>query len=557
MTLPIRSNGSHQVPSTRASTLNETVANHAQSFSFLQGSGSPQELLLRCQALWDEIEAYRAALRQRQREQTVELSNYRGIVRSELKNLERLVRRQEELEQQKTEEIQAREISGEGNGYVKGPKDAEEEQDHEDDGNSSTTKRVISSNLPFLAAIWNLAKGTSGLVGMQKRFYYGEYVERGTMRSARRTARGRRRGPGNPLVKSGKALVDVVAREGLEWIKVSLVTNHRLIMDKAREGWAEDSSEDEGSDSDASATSAGDPDASIPVVKVGEAMLAASKEVRIKTKTPHVRMVLPRIVEGQLPEIDKIISRLRSKGIAVECGPQTVMPQPLDAVINKMITNPFADFSPALNIDCTILLGLVSDFSHSEVESEPWFHRALKRQVEIEDKESLLTNQLYPAIVGRKLVCTAEAAKRMKEIVATIGTPGEKARTKIFVSEEVGREYSEEEASAKRAELAKISKFDVPEGLQIPVVIVERQTVDNSELPGVGSKVREVLTSINQSVFLYGWSAGHTTVTSNRTVVKAIETVLDQHAESEADWPSIWLCPTARSLVGKEKGRRE
>ncbi|KAG8632148.1 hypothetical protein KVT40_001288 [Elsinoe batatas] len=555
MSLPIRSNGSaHNDQDGQAASSHETSSNDASDFSFLQGSGSPQVLLARCQILWHEIESFRAALRERLREHTVELSNYRGIVKSELKNLERLVQKQEERDVQKKGEAK---LGNDANGHSREPGEGDGQGDGEDDEDSASMQKIVSSNLPFLATIWHCAKSTSGLVAMQKRFYFGEYVERNSPARGGRRGRGRRRGPGNHMVKPGKALVDVVSKEGLEWIKVSLVTNHRMIMDKAREGWAGDSSEEDDSDSDGSAKSADDPDASIPVVKMGEAMLAAAKEVRIRTKHPRVRMVLPRIVEGQQPEIDKIVKRLRVKGISVECGETAVMPQTLDSVVNNMITNPFADFTPSLNIDCTILLGLVSDFSHSDVESEPWFHRALKRQVEIEDKESLLTNQLYPAIVGHRLVCSAEAAKRMKEIVDTIGTPDEKARTALFMGDDVNRKYSEEETRSKQAELAKLSKFDVPDGLHIPVLVVDKGNIDFSKLPPVATKVKETLTSINQSVFLFGWSNGHTTITSNRTVVKGIEQTLDQHAESETDWPSIWLCPTARSLVGKEKGRRE
>ena len=55
-------------------------------------------------------------------------------------------------------------------------------------------------------------------------------------------------------------------------------------------------------------------------------------------------------------------------------------------------------------------------------------------------------------------------------------------------------------------------------------------------------------------MFLYGWGSGNTTITSNRTVVKQIEGGLDKYEDlNESTWPSIWLCPTARSLVGKEK----
>ncbi|PNS17616.1 UPF0415 protein [Sphaceloma murrayae] len=512
----------------------------ATSLNFLQGSGSADELLTRCQALWTDIEAFRDALKRRQREQTVELSHYRGIVRSELKSLERLAQRQQDAKKQRIPQPERdQKLAGEANGHAVEPTDTSafgHEDDTQDEDDLTASKQIASSNLPFLESVWNSAKSATGLVALQKRFFYGESVERSSL--PRGVKFRRRRGSQSHLVKTGKALIDVVADNGLEWIKVSLVTNHRMIMDKAREGWAEgdSSSEEDHSDEDGIKLPSDDPDGDIPIVKIGESMLEASRETRIRTKYPTVRMILPKIVEGEQPQIDKIIARLRSKGIVVECSPNSILPRPLDSVLDRMITNPFVNFTDTLNIDCTILLGLVSDFSHSEVVSEPWFHRALKRQIEIENHESLLPNVLYPALAGRRLVCTAEAAKRMMEIVDTIATPDERDRTEIFIGKP-GQQYTDEEQRKRREKLAKCSKVAVPDDLQLPILIVEKETGKEDQLPAVASTVKETLSPINRSVFMYGWSAGFTTVTSNRTVVKAIETVLEQHASSEQDWP--------------------
>ena len=98
-------------------------------------------------------------------------------------------------------------------------------------------------------------------------------------------------------MKTGKALVDIVAKDGLEWMKVSLITNHRMLMDKAREGWVGSSSED--SDEEGSDAGSGtkkeedDPDSGIPIVKMSEALVQAAKEVRIRTKNPQVRLLPP------------------------------------------------------------------------------------------------------------------------------------------------------------------------------------------------------------------------------------------------------------------------
>lgn len=103
-----------------------------------------------------------------------------------------------------------------------------------------------------------------------------------------------------------------------------------------------------------------------------------------------------------------------------------------------------------------------------------------------------------------------------------------------------------------------MSEYEVPEDWMLPVEVVPRgEGVEG--LPRLAEGVRECLTAINQSVFLYGWRSGRTTVTSNRTVYKVIEAAVEQHRRADEEdvlGPDMWLCPTARSLVGKEKHRK-
>ena len=215
-----------------------------------------------------------------------------------------------------------------------------------------------------------------------------------------------------------------------------------------------------------------------------------------------------------------------------------------------MAPDPILGFSDTLNIDCTILLALVSEFSHAKVSKEPWFHSALQRQVEIEDNENLLPCLLYPALRGHRLVCTHEATKRMREIVDTIGTPSEKARTAILMGDDTTK--SQEQLVH---EMQQWSAYSVPSDWQLPILVVD-QNHDHcqSNLPQEAYSASANMTTINQSVFLHGWATGRTTITSNRAVVKQIENDLEKFDSlKDSVWPSIWLCPTARSLVGKEK----
>jgi hypothetical protein len=141
----------------------------------------------------------------------------------------------------------------------------------------------------------------------------------------------------------------------------------------------------------------------------------------------------------------------------------------------------------------------------------------------------------------------------MREIVATIGTASEKARTEILLNGDNGKSQAD-----LIREMQEMSAYPVPAEWNLPVEIVEQDEDDcMKSLPPAAVFAGSKMTAINKSVFMHGWATGRTTITSNRAVVKYIEGDLEKFEDlDESVWPSIWLCPTARSLVGKEKEKR-
>jgi hypothetical protein len=276
----------------------------------------------------------------------------------------------------------------------------------------------------------------------------------------------------------------------------------------------------------------------------------AARETRVRYQHPAVTLVLPRIQSGAHSAIDSMLEGIRQQGITVVSG-RTVRPAPtLAAAAATMLYDEFSRFSATVNVDCTVLLALASDISHARVADAPWFNRAIRRQLEIEDREQLLPTVLWPALTGRRLVCTAEAARRMRDITALIGTDAERARMAVLL-DGCGTEQQSREV------LRALSCHDVPEDLILPIRVCDRVAVEDERLPQVARKVAEQLTDINQSVFLFGWAEGITTVTSNRTAAKVIETTVEEHRTyyNEAG-PDVWICSTSRSLVAKEKNRK-
>ena len=429
--------------------------------------------------------------------------------------------------------------------------------------------------MPFYNAVWTAAKSCKGLVLFNKRFYWDTPVSR------------RVNGTSKPRKRS--ALVDIVAGGGAEWIKVSTITESRLLFEKAKAGWegADSGSDTEGEYQDGSRIAAegaepisrdhslqgvsdDEDDDRVEILKMAEDLQTAASKVRVHYKRPRIRFILPKIVETQNPVIDAILADIRATGAKVQCKAFASEPSklgnghvpatksdttsgPLRSIFPRLLVDPLAHLTKILNIDCTILLALVSDLSHTTLGPSPTYHRAIRRQIDLEASEKLLPSSLYPAMVDRDLICTSIAAKRMREIVEQIGTPSERLRTEILLGE--GEAGEGQTPGELRAKLKELSDYEVPDDWNLPIRVQEGEYA-LSALPPVARKVEEELTEINRSVFLYGWANGWTTVSSNRTVAKLIEGIVDGEGSEDDMGPMVWLCATARSLVGKEKARK-
>ena len=368
--------------------------------------------------------------------------------------------------------------------------------------------------------------------------------------------------------------MDIVAQDGQQWIKVSTITETRLLFELAKAGW-EGADSDSDSDDDGGLVNGlahtnikeddsmngqvqrhddkGDEDDRIEIVRQAQDLQKAALAHKVHYKHPSVTFILPKISHSPPAEIVRILDAIRSAGAIVHLGPPSPSAD-LQHVFRSLVPDPFTSLTPTLNIDCTILLALVSDLSHIATTPEPWFHKAISRQIELEKREQLLPSTLWPAMAGRELVCTEEAARRMHEIVGTIGTAGERTRSDLLILDSGKKQTRSSEEL--RSAFAELSNYIVPSDWNIPIRVVQSEMGDIIRLPPAAEKVKQSLTVINRSVFLYGWTTGWTTLTSNRTVVKQIEEIVEGE-EGEQVGPKVWLCGTARSLVGKEKGRRD
>ncbi|KAL2075577.1 hypothetical protein VTL71DRAFT_520 [Oculimacula yallundae] len=456
----------------------------------------------RCQQLLEELRDFQAHLKKLKKETRVEVKGFKGGLQSEMKALDRLAKA---------------------------------------DPKSPKTKHGLrSSNLQFYASVWSTAKTCTSVIGLLKRFYWPPSKDaQSTNGEAELQA----------IRKQNHALVDVVSQDGLEWIKVSSITEKKIIWDLAKAGWVgSDSESDDGLDP------IEEDDEPEGLLKQVEALLKASRATLVRNRHPKIKLILPRIRSvPDSKEVGNIINKIRDLGVVVHTSDEIPEPPPLAEAVQRMAAERFNTFSEVLNIDCTILLAFASDLSHGRVESEDWHNKAISRQIEMEAKDQLLPNSLWPACGAKDMVCTSHAAVRMQEIVKTIGTENEKKRGELLLTTDSSRNRED-----ILRDFQNLTDYPVPKEWALPIRIVDVDLPSLiEELPAVGEKVAETLTLINQSVFLYGWARDLTTLSSNGSVAKGMESVIEANRKDETTLgPDVWLSQSSRSLVGKEKQRR-
>lgn len=476
-----------------------------------------QDLIHRCTTLYEEVETYVEAVIERQKitrvQHPVEYRNLRNDFKNELAFLKKIV-------------------------------------------NSNKTAEkirhfIVSSNLTYYEALWGAAKQSCGLQAFRKYYFW----DRHKAPAGKRTLKGLSLGKGGVGKGKPAALVDIVADEGREWIRVSTVSEKRIIFDLAKLGWVNDSdSDDDFSDARPSNWEDEDDEDQVGVVRNARELARAARANPVSGKPPRVRFVLTRITAGKMKEVDGIIAKIRATGAIVQCAEDIPPSQPIEAVLNDLLVDRTRALSETLNIDCTVLLALVSDISHKPCPILDWYPGEVKAQIKEEAGENLLPTHLYPAIGSHSMVCTQEAADQMKLIVDTLATDLEKQRAQLLIAQGVCEGRTSEDLVA---EWASLSDHALPTGFKLPIRVVP-SNIDTiaTRLPVAARKLQEEMSRLNASIFFYGWAEGVTTLSSNRARARQIEHAINQHGLEDGEaGPHIWLCGESRSLIAKH-GRR-
>lgn len=434
-------------------------------------------------------------------------------------------------------------------------------KDRDESESLAIIKKVRSalqcSNVPSLETAWDIVKRCHGLESLTYKFSRHASVGKCPI------CKGKKKCPPKHQQDSKSVVwVDAAVDGGAEWLRIIGIEEKRLLMHMAHGGWDWDA----GSDSDDSGI---DEESDISVVVTVRQLIEAALVNRHEYRPPRLHIIFTRIVEGSSREVDRLIRQMRGMGkqgveILIECansGFLTTPSPPVEVALENLMVDETETITPVVNLDCSILISLASDITHSHVEIQPWHRNDVSAQIREELAEgSSLVKALYPVLCNRKLVCTAEAARRFRAILATIATDDEAARTRIILPDPGLPKRTSEELVA---ELQALSVHPVDLNLLLPVEVVEHdcpqsltEAIRTSILPPGAEAVAADLSELNRDIFVYGWVNRITTLTANHTLAKQVLRLVEQHRmDTHDEGPKIWVFPYTRAFATKGRPR--
>ncbi|GFP54188.1 hypothetical protein ACSS6W_001859 [Trichoderma asperelloides] len=362
------------------------------------------------------------------------------------------------------------------------------------------------------------------------------------------------------LKEQAKVEVDVV-EGGSEWLDIRWLQADRLARQMTDCGWGW---------GDYQLGDTVDPEEweDTPLAKQIKRLVAAAKMNRHEYRIPRLRIVFPNITKGENEDIDVLLDQICRLDplveIAIEDSNSVFMKTPsppLEDAIRNLIGDEFDGLTSVLNMDHTILVDLISDITHFQLQPQPWQAQTTQLQIEEEKKQGgVMVRALYPILQGRRLVCTQEAAEHFHEVLSTVGTATERERGRLLVPyDDEARSMSTEDIRRRFQEL---STHPLPKDVQVPIRILDEtwtmatvtQAVADGRLPKVALDVAQcgAFKSSKLSIYMYGWATGNVTITSNKEVRGQIRTWVEANRRDDQErGPTIWRIDVTRNLLAK------
>ncbi|KAG1737508.1 uncharacterized protein EDB91DRAFT_1237879 [Suillus paluster] len=333
----------------------------------------------------------------------------------------------------------------------------------------------LSTNAPYLVAVWQELLQARGAVAIYRTFY-----------AAAQPQASRKPKSGTPKGRGVK--VDVVADNGRRWIRINTIKNSRILMEfHEMDSYLTSSDEDDGDGQSFEKKESLTPEEfDNSVLRMGRELLDAARANPLhgSNEIPSVTMRLTRLNPSLSdtdhkksdPRIAYTIECLQRMGIDIQLGEkQGIVKETTDTPAQPMI-----EFEPTthINLDLSALIALISDITHSHLPRDPeeatarfippqryvewkkqrlqtlfestdvtttWedsgtHSRALADQAQQEMKKGFLQDMhdrlssISPTLQNIQFWTTQEARQRCLQIVSKIGGTKERQRTDALLS---------------------------------------------------------------------------------------------------------------------------
>ncbi|KIY65083.1 hypothetical protein CYLTODRAFT_456631 [Cylindrobasidium torrendii FP15055 ss-10] len=451
----------------------------------------------------------------------------------------------------------------------------------------SSTMPALSTNAPYLIAVWNeLVCAPGRVVAVFKSFDAHPRSTRMT-KEERKTAKMSNKG------KENRTKVDIVAERGLRWIRVNTIKNNRILAEfREIDSYLTDESDDD----DEYGPTLAQTEFDNSILRMGRTLLQAAQANPIfDGLIPKITLRLTRLdpnEPGVDPRVAKTIHLLQDMGVDVELGEQDSAhaSRSSSAAATPSTSVPTRP-THKVNIDLSVFLALVSDLTHaalpttveeanaryipSPTRTKEW--KSAKRAAErkkmaalaqtdaklaeeldkslslVDDDEEMqvsrqLTNQVKQEAVRGMLqeireqllattggsldnvefYTTDEARKRCLKIVEKIGGPNERRRAEALMSGDIDAYWAG--SRYEKGYVPLMPLHFMPDPIE-PVAGIEKsaffdvleKTCEDLLAPGPDETLRaKRITLHTVRTLLWGARMGWTTLTANRTSVRAI-----------------------------------
>lgn len=229
------------------------------------------------------------------------------------------------------------------------------------------------------------------------------------------------------MTRNRSAKVDIIAENGLVWIKVIARNAKAFRHELMGLEWNDDSDTESESESDSEQVNSVEADFdSLPIFKKAREYLKTAQAHHVQFHTPIVVFAFMRISPDEDIFVQRIMNKLTEIGIIVHLQQpssihSTYMP------LLKDIDDIDHISTRSINLDVSSSLAILSELSHHVCLPDQVSAMPLKIQAERELKVPALP-QIIPYVTGKKLYMIQSAYDRLEEIVNVVGGPNEKAR---------------------------------------------------------------------------------------------------------------------------------